>query len=148
MAGQEIRRLIDRFGRENVVVELTCRGHPTDDEDNDELAVLATTLGLQVVATTGAHYAGPPGSGWVRRWPRSAPGAAWTRPIPTCRPGPGRTCGPAPRWRSCSPGTRLRCRMPREIGRECAFDLKLVAPQPATVRRAAGNDENTSPARP
>ena len=61
-ARTEILALMDRFGRHNVVVELTTQLLPTDDEDNDALADLAAGLRLPVVATTGAHYATPQAS--------------------------------------------------------------------------------------
>ena len=51
--------LVDRFGADRVSVELTHHGHPLDDERNAALAVLAPRFGLGVVATTGAHFAGP-----------------------------------------------------------------------------------------
>ena len=41
------------------MVELSTQLLPTDDEDNDALALIAQELGVPVVATTGAHYAAP-----------------------------------------------------------------------------------------
>lgn len=51
--------LIDRFGRDNVVVELTDQGLPLDSVTNDRLADLASSRGLRVVATGNVHYARP-----------------------------------------------------------------------------------------
>ena len=42
-----------------VSVELTHHGHPLDDERNAALAALAPRFGVGLVATTGAHFAGP-----------------------------------------------------------------------------------------
>lgn len=56
-AERELRRLVDLFGTDHVVVELTDHQSPTDSRDNDVLADLARRHGLPVVATTGAHYA-------------------------------------------------------------------------------------------
>ncbi|MBT0566785.1 error-prone DNA polymerase [Williamsia sp. CHRR-6] len=58
-AARELRCLIDRFGSDNVAVELTAHGVPTDDERNAALAELAATHRVPTVATTGAHFAAP-----------------------------------------------------------------------------------------
>ncbi len=51
--------LIATFGRHNVVVELCDHGDPLDSHRNDALAQLAVQAGVDVVATTNAHYATP-----------------------------------------------------------------------------------------
>ena len=58
-AAAALADLVDRFGRDRVSVELTHHGHPLDDERNAVLAALAPRFGVGVVATTGAHFAGP-----------------------------------------------------------------------------------------
>jgi error-prone DNA polymerase len=58
-AAQELARLVDRFGRDNVAVELHHSGNPLDDAQNDALAELAARQGLPVVATGNVHYASP-----------------------------------------------------------------------------------------
>ena len=58
-AAAALADLVDRFGRDRVSIELTCHGHPLDDERNAALAGLAPRFGLNVVATTGAHFAEP-----------------------------------------------------------------------------------------
>src|SRR5581483_1243936 len=58
-AGRELRRLVELFGSDGVVVELTDHGPPTETECNDALAELAHDAGLPVVATNGVHYATP-----------------------------------------------------------------------------------------
>jgi error-prone DNA polymerase len=52
--------LVARFGRDNVVVELTHELDPLADERYDVLAALAHDAKLPIVATTAAHYHAPP----------------------------------------------------------------------------------------
>lgn len=54
-----LRRLVDLFGRDAVVVELFDHGDPRDSRRNDDLAELARELRLPVVATNNVHYAAP-----------------------------------------------------------------------------------------
>jgi error-prone DNA polymerase len=54
-----LRGLVERFGADNVAVELTYGALPTDAEINDALAGLASEAGLPTVASTAAHYAAP-----------------------------------------------------------------------------------------
>lgn len=58
-AARELDRLIELFGRENVVVELFDHGNPLDSSYNDSLYGLAQRAGLGVVATGNVHYATP-----------------------------------------------------------------------------------------
>ncbi len=58
-ARQALAELVDRFGHDNVAVELTYALDPLADERYDALAQLAAECGLPVVATTGAHYDAP-----------------------------------------------------------------------------------------
>ncbi|NYJ01467.1 error-prone DNA polymerase [Nocardioides thalensis] len=51
--------LVDRFGRDNVVVELSGHGKPGDDEVNDRMWEVARTRGLLAVATGNVHHATP-----------------------------------------------------------------------------------------
>jgi error-prone DNA polymerase len=55
----EIENLVDWFGAEHVVVELSDHRMPTDSRRNDHLAGLAAELGLATVATGNVHYATP-----------------------------------------------------------------------------------------
>ncbi len=59
-ARRALDELIARFGRDNVVVELTHELDPLADERYDVLADLAHDAGLPIVATTAAHYHAPP----------------------------------------------------------------------------------------
>jgi len=54
-----LRRLVDLFGQDNVVVELFDHGDPQDSRRNDALADLAAARRLPVVATNNVHYAAP-----------------------------------------------------------------------------------------
>src|SRR6516164_3429533 len=58
-AWRELAALTAMFGHENVMVELTCRHDPGDDERNDTLARLAALAGLGVVAAGNVHFAVP-----------------------------------------------------------------------------------------
>ena len=58
-AARELDALVATFGRPNVAVELCDHGDPLDSHRNDALAQLAIRAGVDVVATTNAHYATP-----------------------------------------------------------------------------------------
>ncbi|MEV0394328.1 error-prone DNA polymerase [Polymorphospora rubra] len=58
-AARELDRLTALFGADNVAVELTDHGDPTDGDRNDALAGLAARAGLPTVATNNVHYATP-----------------------------------------------------------------------------------------
>lgn len=58
-ARRELVALVERFGRDNVFVELTDRGDPLDSDRNDALVELAAELGLPTLATGNVHYARP-----------------------------------------------------------------------------------------
>jgi error-prone DNA polymerase len=58
-ARRALAELVDRFGRDNVVVELTHELDPLADERYEALAALAVEQHLQLVATTAAHYHAP-----------------------------------------------------------------------------------------
>ena len=143
MARQELLRLADRFGRDNVVVELTSQQQPTDDEDNDELAALADDLGLPVVATTGAHYARPDGN----RLGTAVAAVRARRSLDEADP--YLPAGPGAHLRSGAEMAQLFSRYPTavenaaRIGRECSFDLMLVAPQLPPFDVPPGHDENS-----
>ncbi|MGV3758701.1 MAG: PHP domain-containing protein, partial [Actinomycetota bacterium] len=58
-AARELAALVEAFGREHVAVELCDHGDPLDSARNDALAQIALRAGVDVVATTNAHYAHP-----------------------------------------------------------------------------------------
>ncbi|MDG3008911.1 error-prone DNA polymerase [Rhodococcus sp. D2-41] len=138
-----LAELVERFGRERVTVELTHRGLPEDDERNDALAGLAARLGLGVVASTAAHFANP-----SRRRLASAMAAVRAR----------RSLDEAAGWLPPTGGAHLRsgaemaalfARWPTavphavELGRECAFDLRLIAPKLPPFDVPEGHTENS-----
>ncbi|MFV0319501.1 MAG: error-prone DNA polymerase, partial [Microbacterium sp.] len=59
VAGRELDRLVDLFGRESVQVELVDHGDPLDTAANDILSALAVARHLPVLATNNVHYAVP-----------------------------------------------------------------------------------------
>jgi len=59
-ARRELDRLVALFGRDNVAVELTYELDPLADERYEVLAALAGQARVPLVATTAAHYHGPP----------------------------------------------------------------------------------------
>nr|WP_328841528.1 error-prone DNA polymerase [Nakamurella leprariae] len=136
-----LRALVERFGRDNVVVELSTTLQPTDDENNDALAALATELLLPVAATTGAHYAVP-------RAGRVAAAMAAVRARRSLdEADPWLPAGPGAHLRSGAEMARLFARFPTAVptaamlGQECAFDLKLVAPRLPPYPVPPGHDE-------
>jgi error-prone DNA polymerase len=128
-ARRELDALVATFGRHNVVVELWDQGDPLDSARNDALAELAVTAGLDVVATTNAHYATPAGR-------RLATAMAAVRSRRSLDEIDGWLPGAAgAHLRSGEEQARRFARWPgavdlaAELGRSCAFDLQLVAPQ-------------------
>ncbi len=127
-ANQVLADMVSCFGRENVVVELWDHGDPLDSARNDALVQLAARQHLRVVATNNVHYATP-----ARRPLATALAAVRAR----------RSLDEIEPWLPSSSGACLRsgdeqarrfARYPgaveaaAELGRECAFDLALVAP--------------------
>jgi error-prone DNA polymerase len=58
-ATRELDRLVDLFGRDNVLVELFDHGNPLDSDYNDALFAMAERRRLPAVATGNVHYARP-----------------------------------------------------------------------------------------
>ncbi|PSK97792.1 DnaE-like error-prone DNA polymerase [Murinocardiopsis flavida] len=121
--------LRDRFGADNVHVELTDHGHPLDDARNDALADLAARAGAGLVASCNAHYAAP----------RDAPLAQALAAVRARR-----GLDDMESWLSAAGGAHLRsgaemaartARFPGAVaataalGRACAFDLTVIAPR-------------------
>jgi error-prone DNA polymerase len=128
-AAAELVRLAEAFGRDHVAVELWDHGHPLDSARNDALAEVALRLGIDPVATTNAHYAAP-----AQRPLATALAAVRSR----------RSLDELDGWLPAAAGAHLRAgaeqarrfaRYPgvveraAELGRACAFDLHLVAPE-------------------
>ena len=128
-AAVALRGLAERFGPENVAVELSYAALPTDVEVNEALAGLAADTGLPTVATTAAHYA------TSERYPLATALAAvrarrsldeadgWLPPAGTAHLRPGAEM--AARFDARHPGAVARA---ARLGAECAFTIDLVAP--------------------
>ncbi|HUP86482.1 MAG TPA: error-prone DNA polymerase, partial [Acidimicrobiales bacterium] len=127
-AARELADLVIAFGRENVVVELWDHGDPLDSARNDALVDVALRTGVDVVATNNVHYSVP-----SRRPLATALAAVRSRrsldEIDGWLPPSG-----AAHLRSGAEQARRFARYPgvveraAALGLECAFDLKLVAP--------------------
>lgn len=128
-AERELNRMIARFGRQNVFVELWDHGAPLDSARNDALVMLAARADVEVVATNNVHYAMP-----SRRKLASAMAAVRSR----------RSLDEIEGWLPAAGGSHLRsgdeqvrrfARYPgvveraAELGLSCAFDLSLMAPK-------------------
>ncbi|QJY46560.1 error-prone DNA polymerase [Pseudonocardia broussonetiae] len=126
---KELRRLVEMFGADHVAVELTHQGLPTDTGRNDALAALAADARLPVIASTAAHYA------TRERFPLATALAAvrsrrsldeidgWLPPAGTAHLRSGAEM--AARFEPRYPGAVARA---AELGRACAFSIRLVAP--------------------
>ncbi|WP_278314627.1 error-prone DNA polymerase [Lolliginicoccus levis] len=138
-----LRELVELFGHENVAVELTCHGLPDDDERNDALHQLARAHGLRVVATTAAHHATPSGRrlahamAAIRSRSSLDEVSGWLPPAGHGFLRPGEEMA------------HLFAHYPEavptaaEIGRECAFDLRLIAPRLPPFTVPEGHDEDS-----
>ena len=128
VAARELAKLTDAFGRDSVAVELWDHGDPLDSARNDALVALAVKAGVDVVATNNVHYATP-----ARRPLATALAAVRARrsldEFDGWLPASASAC-----LRSGAEQSRRFARYPgvveraAEIGRDCAFDLRLVAP--------------------
>ena len=142
-AARELRRLVAVFGTDNVAVELWDHGDPLDSARNDALAELAGRAGVELrrhQQRALRHAVAPPARHRARRG-ASTPQSS-TSSTAGCRP---RRRPPARRRRAGPPlrplSRRGRARRP-QLGRECAFDLPLVAPNlpPLPVPRRPRRD--------
>jgi len=140
-ASREVGRLVDAFGRANVALELWDHGDPLDTARNDALAYLAVEWGVDAVATNNVHYATPAGFrlaatlAAVRARRPLAELEGWLPPAPTaCLRSGAEQARRFARW----PGVVERA---AELGRTCAFDLRLVAPRLPDFSVPDGLDE-------
>ena len=141
-AAAALRGLVERFGPDNVAVELSYGALPTDTEVNDALAGLAADAGLPTVASTAAHYAVP------ERFPLATALAAvrarrsldeadgWLPPAGTAHLRSGAEM--AARFDTRHPGAVARA---AEFGAECAFAIDLVAPDLPPFETPPGRTE-------
>jgi len=143
-AAAALRGLVERFGADNVAVELSYSALPTDTEVNDALAGLAADAGLPTVASTAAHYAVP------ERFPLATALAAvrarrsldeadgWLPPAGTAHLRSGAEM--AARFDTRHPGAVARA---AKFGAECAFAIDLVAPDLPPFETPPGRSETT-----
>jgi error-prone DNA polymerase len=143
-ASRELADLVVAFGKDNVAVELWDHGDPLDSARNDALVALAERAGgLDVVATNNVHYATP-----NRRPLATALAAVRAR----------RSLDEIDGWLPAAATAHLRAgteqarrfvRYPgaveraAELGRACAFDLRLVAPNLPDYPVPPGHTEMT-----
>jgi error-prone DNA polymerase len=128
-ASRALADLVALFGPHNVAVELWDHGDPLDSARNDALVTIAARAGVECVATNNVHYAVP------ARQPLATALAAvrarrsldeidgWLPPAATAHLRAG--FEQDRRFRRY-PGVVARA---AELGRDCAFDLHLVAPE-------------------
>jgi error-prone DNA polymerase len=142
-ASREVGRLVEAFGRDNVALELWDHGDPVDTARNDALAQLAVEWGIDAVATNNVHYATPAGFrlattlAAVRARRPLAELEGWLPPAPVaCLRSAAEQARRFARW----PGVVERA---AELGRACAFDLRLVAPKLPDFPVPAGMDEQS-----
>jgi error-prone DNA polymerase len=140
-AWRELAALTQMFGHENVMVELTCAHDPGDDERNDILARMAAMADVGLVAAGNVHFAAPAQAqlaqalaairarrsladmdGWL-----PAAGTAYLRSGPEM----------AARLRRY-PGV-LEATV--ALGRQCAFDFRVIAPKLPDYPIPAGHTE-------
>ncbi len=152
-AARELRRLMELFGRDRVLVELWDHGDPLDSVRNDALAELAARHDVACVATNNVHYATP-----AQRKLATAVAAVRAR----------RSLDELDPWLPAAAGAHLRSgaeqarrflrypgvvELAAEVGRAAAFDLSLVAPSlppypcpPAPDEHSAHRDAVPAPA--
>ncbi|MCP3803203.1 error-prone DNA polymerase [Allokutzneria sp. A3M-2-11 16] len=142
-AARELDRLIALFGRDNVAVELIDHSQPVDSTVNDVLADLAERFRLPVVATNNVHYA-TPAQGRL-----AATVAAIRARLPLEEMDGWLPAAPMAYLRSGAEMARRFARHPGAVGtaaalgRECAFDLKLVAPELPPYPVPLGHNEDS-----
>ena len=128
-AWRELGTLAGMFGHENVMVELTCQHDPGDDDRNDMLARLAALADLGVVATGNVHFAAPAQA-------RLGQALAAIRARRSLADMDGWL--PAAGTAYLRSGAEMKARLRRypgvlertaAVGRECAFDFKVIAPR-------------------
>ncbi|WP_375480895.1 error-prone DNA polymerase [uncultured Jatrophihabitans sp.] len=140
-ARRALDELVQTFGRDNVAVELIHEFDPLADERYEVLATLADEFGLPVVATSAAHYHGPP------RRPLATAMAAVR-----ARSSLDDLDGWLPSWsgQHLRSGEEMAQRFARwpdavanaaRLGKEISFSLQLIAPDLPPFRCPDGLDE-------
>jgi len=142
-ARAELEHLQRSFGRANVAVEIWDHAEPLASARNDALAELACRCGAEVVATNNVHYHRPGRS-------RLASALAAVRSRRSLDEIDGwLPAASAAHLRSGAEQARRFARYPGaverayELGQECAFDLRLVAPRLPPFPAPPGHTEMT-----
>jgi error-prone DNA polymerase len=142
-AARELDRLVAMFGHDNVAVELWDHDQPLDSTRNDSLAALAAQARLSTVATNNVHFAGR-GRGRLANALAAVRARRSLDELEGWLPSVG-----SAHIRS---GAEMAARFARypgavnraaTIGRECAFDLQLVAPRLPDCPVPPGHTEMT-----
>jgi len=140
-ARRALERLVAAFGRDRVLVELWDHGDPLDRHRNDALAEVAARVGVEVIATNNVHYA-----------------TTGQQPLATALAAirARRSLDEIDGWLPASPLAHLRrpaeqrrrfARWPGavertlEVAAECAFDLRLAAPDLPDLDVPAGHTD-------
>ncbi|WP_159807721.1 DNA polymerase III subunit alpha [Cellulomonas citrea] len=137
----ELDRLVGLFGADNVAVETTVVGDAYDDDRVDALAMLAAEAHLPLVATGGVHVATPRDADLVQAL-AAVRARSSLEDLDGWLPG-----APSAHLRSAVEMLDLHRRHPQAVrtadalGRECAFDLSLVAPGLPPYPVPAGHTE-------
>ncbi|RKE02899.1 error-prone DNA polymerase [Streptomyces sp. TLI_171] len=124
-----LRDLADRYGPDNVHVELTDHHLPGDDQRNDALADLAARTGLPLVATTAAHHASPA----QLRLAQALAALRQGRSLADAEPylaaaGTAHLRSPAEMAARLAPWPGVQ-QATVELGRELAFDFRDIKPE-------------------
>ena len=140
-ASRVLARLTEAFGPDHLAVELWDHGDPLDGARNDALTALAVHHGLPVVATNAVHYATP----GRRRLATAMAAVRARRSLDEL--GGWLPAGASAHLRSGDEQRRRFARWPGAVeqaatlGRQCAFDLALVAPALPPFPCPSGLDE-------
>jgi error-prone DNA polymerase len=140
-ARSQLQYLAAMFGADNVFVELWDHGLPRDSVRNDMLFGLAQQLGLPVVATNNVHYATTAdyrlatALSAVRSRSSLDASSGWLPPTGAAHIRSG--------YEQSLRFSRYKGSLETaaELGDDCAFDLKLVAPRLPDFPLPAGHDE-------
>ncbi|MEV7021927.1 error-prone DNA polymerase [Kitasatospora sp. NPDC093558] len=142
-AERELLILVDRFGRDNVFVELTDHHLPGDDDRNDALAALAARIALPIVATTAAHHASPA----QLRLAQALAALRQRRTLADAEPylvaaGTAHLRSPAEMATRLAPWPGVQ-QATVDLARACAFDFRALAPEMPGFPVPAGHTEAT-----
>ena len=139
----EVHALQEIFGKDNVAVEITATGSAYDFERNERLAAVADQTGAPLVATTNAHYAAPQQAQLAQALAALRAGRSLSQ-MHGWLEGTGtqhlRSGAEMAHLHRAHPHAVTRA---HELGRECAFDLALVAPNLPPYQVPAGHTEAT-----